>query len=135
MPARQRYVFIGAMVLAAVVGMALAHGFSWLAGQAGLADPTPLGVRELPASVLLAYGLSFASAFLLLRNPKSNAWAGEVVEELMRVAWPSQEETRHATMVVIVAVIVCSAYLGLFDAFWLSMTDFILGGSSLRNAG
>jgi preprotein translocase SecE subunit len=127
MPSKQRYVFIGAMGLAAVIGLALSQGFAWAWSQASLANPTPLGTSDLPLTTLLGYAVAFGGTAIALRNQAAHTWASEVVDELTRVAWPSREETGNATLVVIVAVLVCSAYLGMFDAFWLSMTDFILG--------
>ena len=49
------------------------------------------------------------------------------MDELARVTWPSREETGNATVVVIVTVLVCSVYLGVFDAFWMWVTNMILG--------
>jgi preprotein translocase SecE subunit len=135
MPSKQRYVYLGAMALAAVVGLALSHGFAWIFDQARLVDPTPLGVSDLPLTTLLGYGVGAIAVLGTLRNPRGRAWADEVVDELTRVAWPSREETGHATWVVIMAVLVCSAYLGVFDALWLSMTDLILGVPSIDAVG
>lgn len=127
MASKQRYVLFGILSLAAVIGLALSHGFAWAWSQASLSNPALLGSADLPLTSLLGYGTALLGAFGVWRNTAAHTWASEVVDELTRVAWPSQEETRHATMVVIVAVVVCAGYLGVFDAFWLTMTDFILG--------
>lgn len=126
MVSKQRYVLLGILCLAAVVGLALSHGLAWTWSQANLSNPALLGSADLPLTSLLGYGTALLGALGIWRNSTAHTWAGEVVDELTRVAWPSQQETRHATMVVIVAVVVCAGYLGIFDAFWLTMTDFIL---------
>jgi preprotein translocase SecE subunit len=127
MPSRQRYVVLGIVAIAIIVGLALGHGFQWVWSEFGLNDPRPLGLRELPLTTLLGYAVAFAAAGFVLKHEPSRVVAGEIVDELGRVTWPSREETGHATWVVIVTVLVCSAYLGVFDAFWLWVTDLILG--------
>lgn len=127
MPSRQRYVVIGTIALAVIVGLALSHMFQWIWSTASLTDPLPFGLPDLPLTTLLGYGAAFAGAGFVLRHGPARALAGEIVDELARVTWPSREETGNATVVVIVTVLVCSAYLGVFDAIWLWVTDMILG--------
>ena len=86
-----------------------------------------LGIRQLPLTSVIAYAIAAALAFATLRHPDANTLALEVVDELSKVVWPTREETGHATMVVVVAVLISSAFLGAFDAVWLWMTDWILG--------
>jgi preprotein translocase SecE subunit len=127
MPSRQRYVVIGVFALAAICGLALAHGFEWLWGALSWVDPLPFGMRELPLTTLLGYGLALAAGFFALRHTPTRTVANEIVEELARVSWPTRQETGNATVVVITTVVVCSLYLGLFDAFWLWLTNMVLG--------
>jgi preprotein translocase SecE subunit len=127
MHSRQRYVYFGVIALAAIVGMAFSHGLQWVWTEANLTDPLPLGTPELPLTTLLGYGIALAGAVFVFRHGPTHALAVEIVDELARVTWPSREETGNATVVVIVTVLVCSAYLGMFDAIWLWVTDMILG--------
>jgi preprotein translocase SecE subunit len=126
MPSRQRYVVIGVIALAAIVGLALSHGLQWIWGEAGLNDPF-FGSPDFTLTTFLGYGAAIAGAVFVLRHGPTHALAVEIVDELARVTWPSREETGNATVVVIVTVLVCSAYLGVFDAIWLWVTDMILG--------
>ncbi|RYF11672.1 MAG: preprotein translocase subunit SecE [Deltaproteobacteria bacterium] len=127
MPSRQRFVVVGVLALAALLGLVLSHGLQWALQSYGVVDPTPFGLRDLPLSSLAAYTAALGAGILILRVSSTRQLAGEIVEELARVSWPSRQETGNATMVVIVAVLVCSAYLGLFDAVWLWLTNMVLG--------
>jgi preprotein translocase SecE subunit len=127
MPSKQRYVVVGVLALAAILGLALSHGLQWIWTEANLTDPLLFGLRELSLTTVLGYGIAFGAAAFVLKHGPTHALALEIVEELARVTWPSREETGNATLVVIVTVLVCSAYLGVFDAFWLWVTDLILG--------
>ena len=51
----------------------------------------------------------------------------EVRIELLKVNWPSRKETIASTAVVLVLVILISAYLGLVDAGLSRLMRFILG--------
>ena len=131
MLSRERYV-VGAVVgLAIVLSMAMARGFEWLWVWQEWNDPFMLGIRQLPLTSVIAYAIAAALAFATLRHPDANTLALEVVDELSKVVWPTREETGQATMVVVVAVLISSAFLGAFDAVWLWMTDWILGIENL----
>ena len=49
------------------------------------------------------------------RNVTINTLAQEVVTELKKVTWPTVDETRMATVVVIITSFAVSAVLGIFD--------------------
>jgi preprotein translocase subunit SecE len=51
----------------------------------------------------------------------------EVRIELLKVNWPSRKETIASTAVVLVLIIIVSAYLGLVDAGLSRLMRFILG--------
>lgn len=127
MPTRQRYVVVGILAIAAVTAMALSRGLEWTWVQLSWDDMPVLGIRQLPLTTVIGYAVSFGAAIFCLKSPTISQLANEVADELSRVTWPSREETGSATVVVIVTVVLCSAYLGVFDAFWLWLTDMILG--------
>ena len=126
MLSRQRYVIVGILALAVIVAMPLAAGFQWTWIQLGWDDP-PILSRELSLTTLIAYALAAAAAVFALKHPPTYQLANEVVDELAKVTWPSREETGNATVVVIMTVVICSVYLGVFDFLWLWLTDWILG--------
>ena len=47
---------------------------------------------------------------------RSRTFLEECWAELRKVHWPTREETRAATIAVIIGVVVVGAYLGLIDA-------------------
>ncbi len=64
-------------------------------------------------------------AFFLWRRKKTFDKASEIVMELKKVTWPTRKETQAATIVVIVTVIIASAFLGLFDLIWSWATGLL----------
>jgi preprotein translocase SecE subunit len=129
MPAKQRYVFLGLLGITAVMAMVFAHGIAWAMGQWGINDAAQFGLSELPASKVLGAALAVFGAILAYKVPASGRWLGEVADELARVSWPSREETGHATVVVVVCVVVSALFLGLFDATWLWISSTVMGVS------
>jgi preprotein translocase subunit SecE len=127
MLSKQRYVVVAFLVTGLLTSMTLARGFEWLSIYLGFEDPAIFGIRQLPLTALFSYGISAAGIVFCLKNEAIAHWASEVVEELSKVVWPTREETGQATVVVVVTVIICSVFLGLFDAIWLWLTDRLLG--------
>lgn len=71
---------------------------------------------------LLVAGFSLIYSW---RHPTLSTLSNEVVVELKKVTWPTAQETRGATVVVIVTVFIMAVFLGLFDLFWSSLMDFL----------
>ena len=46
---------------------------------------------------------------------KAKKFFNEVVVEMKKVSWPSRDELRGSTLVVIVTVIIISVFIGLVD--------------------
>jgi preprotein translocase SecE subunit len=122
---RTRYVIVGIVALAILLAVSISHGFVWVWAQAGWDDRPLFGGLQL--THLLGYLVAAAGALFAWRHQPTFTLANEVVDELSKVTWPTREETSSATVVVIVTVLVCSAYLGIFDAVWLTLTNWILG--------
>ncbi len=51
----------------------------------------------------------------------------EVKEELIKVAWPSREQTIRYTVLVIIVAVAVGLFLGGLDYILTSITAFILG--------
>lgn len=47
----------------------------------------------------------------------------EVRVEMSKVTWPPRQELIQATMVVIVAVTIAAAYIGVLDLAWSSLVN------------
>ena len=123
---RTRYVIVGIVLLAVLVAVPLYHALLWGWAQLGW-DDMPIIAREVTLTRLIAIGVAVGAAVFVIKHGPTFQLANEVVDELAKVTWPTREETGNATVVVIVTVVVCSAYLGVFDAVWLSLTNWILG--------
>jgi len=79
-----------------------------------------------------------AAAALVWRQPllafavKSSAYIRDVREEVRKVSWPTWEDLRKSTMVIIVIVVIVGAIIGLMDLMfqWVLIDVFsrIFGG-------
>jgi len=65
------------------------------------------------------------TALFLYRHERFHQLTREIAIELSKVTWPSREETRVSTVVVIVTSVVAALYLGVFDALWSALTDLL----------
>lgn len=72
-----------------------------------------------------AFAIAGTAAVLAMRNEQVFTLATEVTAELKKVTWPTRKETMSATIIVVVTVIVASAFLGIFDAIWSFLTRYI----------
>jgi preprotein translocase subunit SecE len=118
----RRYVHIAFAVLGLLAFFVLSNLFGLIAGAFSFRSSL-LGISFVD---LLAMAISAGGAFLLWRNEKVFTFGIEVAEELRKVTWPTAEETRTATGVVIVMVLVFSLALGLFDFIWSGITNAIV---------
>lgn len=75
------------------------------------------------ASVALAIGIAWAA----YKNERVYTLASEVAVELGKVSWPSRKETKAATLVTLVTVVVAAGILGMMDIFWSWITNWIYG--------
>jgi len=82
-------------------------------------EPNPTYVTGLAAAIAVI-GTLFA-----YKKPKYYKFVTEVAVELSKVRWPNRIETRAHTVVVVIVSIIAAVILGVFDAFWSSVTDLI----------
>jgi preprotein translocase SecE subunit len=76
-------------------------------------------------TTLLGFLVAGATTFYCYRHPKLSVLSNEVVVELKKVTWPNAQETRGATVVVIITVFIMAVFLGVFDLFWSNLMDFL----------
>jgi preprotein translocase SecE subunit len=123
---RQKTTFVALFFL--VVGLVLAFVFARSAGSLfgvfRINDASLLG-DNLPLSRLVGVVLGLGTAAVLFNVPRTHGLAGEVVEELYKVAWPSSAETRVNTLVVIVTSVVASLILGVFDITFSQLSAYL----------
>lgn len=97
----------------------------WLLERAVM---TAWGLWGDPDSGLITAGAAVVAglvAWRTYRHPRVNQGAFEVVGELVKVTWPSRKETSNSTVVVIITSIIAAVLLGVMDAVWSTLTDFI----------
>lgn len=87
--------------------------------------PSPNELVKYGIATLLSVGIAFS----LWRSPRVFLFVSECVSELEKVTWPTAKDTRVATLVVIVAVVVASALLGLFDTLLKALVKYVYIGS------
>lgn len=134
--ATDRYVnaafFAAAVLVAFLIGKILAGVWNALAEW-------PAAVRAVPQ--LVAYseddrpGITvFAGALVgiigiiwVSRRPDIRQWADEVATELYKVHWPDREIVTNGTIVVIVASVLATVYVGLLDRIWGFITNLVYG--------
>ena len=113
----ERLVVIFTLCLAIVLVLFLKHviGPVWVA--LGLPDrPLIEGAEEWTYSSLVAIALAGALLGGAWANTRVRHLAFETASELMRVTWPSFEETRVSTIAVIVASLVAGVILFFIDS-------------------
>lgn len=54
-------------------------------------------------------------------------WARESRNELRKVTWPTPEQTRNLTLVVMAVCVLMAAFLGIIDAVMGSLVRLIVG--------
>jgi preprotein translocase subunit SecE len=85
----------------------------------------PLIGTDFARADLLGLIAGVAVGVALKMNNAVNTWALEVANELKRVTWPSWEETRLSTIVVIITSIVVALILGVLDLVWGVISEFV----------
>jgi len=81
-----------------------------------------------PNATIIAVGaglVAFIAAVITYRSQKVHTFVVEVCVELSKVTWPTRKETWSQTIIVIVISIIAAIILGVFDAMWSQITDFI----------
>ena len=76
-------------------------------------------------TTMIGLVVALSATLLAWRNQKLTDLSNEVVVELKKVTWPNAQETRSATVVVIITVFIMAFFLGIFDLFWSNLMDFI----------
>jgi preprotein translocase subunit SecE len=104
----------------------------------GLAE-WPAAVRSVPQ--LVAYAEDERPTFTMLigafigiiaivvavRKANVRRWADEVATELYKVHWPEREIVTNGTIVVLVAGLFATVYIGLLDRVWAFLTNLVYG--------
>ena len=117
-----------AFVSSKIIGLVWAELADWPAATRAV----PLLVRfaeDERNSYVLAVGalIGLVTIIQIYRKEKIRRWADEVALELSKVSWPNRETVTNGTVVVIVASLIATVYVGLLDRFWSFLTHLVYG--------
>jgi preprotein translocase subunit SecE len=118
----RRYVHIAFLVLFILAAFFLSRLFESVGGWLSFSYPL-LGFELLS---IVAWLIAGVGIFALWKRESVFAFAESVAQELKKVTWPTYDETRTATFVVIGMVVFFSFVLGLFDFVWSGVTNWLL---------
>ena len=111
----QRWVVFAFLAAGVLLWGTLSKLFNAIAFAFNIPDFEILG-SQFTASTALGLVLATVTAVVAFKNETANAYSGEVVAELKKVTWPSKEETKSQTVVIIITTLIITTILGLFDA-------------------
>lgn len=119
----QRYILLALMMIAVVVGVTSSSIAGDVLARVDSGDPIKLGLAASTWTGIATTVVLFAG---LLRTPRVYIFADEVITELRRVTWPTQEETVRSSTVVVVFTVVLAAVLAVYDYIWVTITRAVL---------
>lgn len=78
--------------------------------------------------ILFAAVVTLVGGIYLYRKEESYNLVNEVASELKKVTWPSAQEVKVSTMVVVFMTLLSAFILFFFDQVWGTLTKLIYGG-------
>jgi preprotein translocase subunit SecE len=111
----KRLVVIFFLIAGLIFALFLEHVCGLIWGRAGWSDPTVIEGVDWQVSTLVGFLLAAGVVVGAYLHPKSHALSLDVASELMKVTWPSWEETKASTVAVIVASVVAAVLLFFID--------------------
>jgi preprotein translocase SecE subunit len=112
--------FVAAALLTAYVVFVLAMKFSVVLDFEGRVRS--LDKILLAGSAVVGIGLFFG----LLKSGIANGFMNEVVAEVLKVTWPTQDETLKGTIAVLIAVTIAGLVLWLLDSAWIYLVGLVI---------
>ena len=120
-----RYVNIGYGFLGLLAWVVFSKFFAFALGliSADL-DKWLLG-ENFTVSTLCGLLVGVGTVAALKLHPTISTLSVEIANELKKVTWPNWNETKVATIVVLVTTLIIAAILGVFDLVWGALTSKI----------
>ena len=91
----------------------------------GIKDPAVLG-RDFTNSTMIALAMTVATLFYTLRATVAYGFVKQVAEELVKVTWPTFDESKQNTSSTVWVTAVIAVILFVFDWVFGNLTDFLL---------
>ncbi len=121
---KQRYVLLAFIVGSILVGLTLQSAIVSAFAQFAVPDNRIAGLLTTSTALsVVGGGLTF---FILIRTRRALTFSSEVVGELLRVTWPSRDETVRASTTVVLTTLFTAALLALYDFTWKNLADLFL---------
>ena len=91
----------------------------------GIKDPAVLG-RDFTNSTMIALAMTVATLFYTLRATAAYGFVKQVAEELVKVTWPTFDESKQNTSSTVWVTGLIALILFAFDWVFGNLTDFLL---------
>ena len=111
----RRLVVISYLVFGVILGLFFGHLLDALFAQLNIGKTQLIEGTGILLVDVLGFGLAAGLGIWAWTSTRVNALSMEVANELMRVTWPSFEETRVSTLAVVVASLVAAVLLFAMD--------------------
>ncbi len=122
----KRLVVIAYLVFGFIIALFLDQLVEMVLARLGVNNTILIEGPDWRISTLVAALISIGGFAYAWFNPKSRNVSIEVATELMRVTWPSWEETRISTFAVVIASLVAAVILFGIDTFsYKVMVDWL----------
>jgi len=120
-----RYIYVVFITIGLLVGWAMASASGAIILNLDAGVEIILG-GVFPLSNLIGAASAVLTVFLLLKNNRAVQHTNEVIGELVKVTWPTREETTNNSIVVVLVTIVFSGSLAMYDYVWAQVTEKFL---------
>lgn len=122
-----KYLYLGAIIIVSPIFFIFNALFSWLWLKFHLPLYYPVTeIISLPASALAGI-LYILGIIFLLKNEKISSFGTEIIVELKKVTWPSWEESKGSTIIVLIVVLFFAVFLGISDIILLWAVKLLMG--------
>ncbi len=111
---------VGSILVGMTLQSAIVSGFA----QFAMPDNRLLGLVNT-STALSVFGAA-TTFFVLIRTRRALTFSSEVVGELIRVTWPTRDETVRASTTVVVTTLFTAALLAFYDTIWKMVADLFL---------
>lgn len=124
--------FAAGVLLAYLTGRILAAIWNRLADWPAAVRAVPQLLRyaedeRLSVTMVVGALVGIGVVITMFRKPHVRQWADEVATELYKVHWPERDVVTNGTIVVVVAGLFATLYIGLLDRVWSFITNLVYG--------
>lgn len=109
----RKWIYLTYIISIALVGWVLHQAFA-LAMDI-FAYPNTRVLEVAPMSAVIGGSIAVIAGFLYFRQEKVQTYSLEVLQELKKVTWPLRKTAYLSTVVVLILVVICAVFLGMFD--------------------